>query len=44
VENDLILEQLIEIGVDYVQGYGVVRPTPLTQTGSGWKNKPGLPH
>ncbi len=42
VENDLILEQLIEIGVDYAQGYGVVRPSPLTQTGSGWKNRQGL--
>ncbi|MET0025999.1 MAG: EAL domain-containing protein [Candidatus Thiodiazotropha sp.] len=44
VENDLILEQLIEIGVDYVQGYGVVRPSPLTQVGSSGRSRPGLLH
>ncbi|MCU7935047.1 MAG: EAL domain-containing protein [Candidatus Thiodiazotropha sp. (ex Dulcina madagascariensis)] len=31
VESDQILEQLIDIGVDYAQGYGVVRPSPLTR-------------
>ncbi|MCU7865578.1 MAG: EAL domain-containing protein [Candidatus Thiodiazotropha sp. (ex Lucinoma borealis)] len=35
VESDQILEQLIDIGVDYAQGYGVVRPSPLMATGSG---------
>lgn len=30
VENDAILEKLREIGVDYVQGYGIARPQPLT--------------
>ncbi|RKZ36444.1 MAG: diguanylate cyclase, partial [Gammaproteobacteria bacterium] len=29
VEDDLILERLREIGVDYAQGYGVGRPGPL---------------
>jgi diguanylate cyclase (GGDEF)-like protein/PAS domain S-box-containing protein len=29
VEDDQTLEQLIDIGVDYAQGYGVVRPMPL---------------
>jgi diguanylate cyclase (GGDEF)-like protein/PAS domain S-box-containing protein len=29
VENSTILNQLQEIGVDYVQGYGVYRPRPL---------------
>lgn len=29
VESDQILEQLIDMGVDYAQGYGVVRPSPL---------------
>ncbi|MCU7861968.1 MAG: EAL domain-containing protein, partial [Candidatus Thiodiazotropha sp. (ex Lucinoma kastoroae)] len=34
VESDQILEQLIDIGVDYAQGYGVVRPSPLEVAGS----------
>ncbi|MCP3671116.1 MAG: EAL domain-containing protein [Gammaproteobacteria bacterium] len=29
VENDQIRERLAEIGVDYVQGFGVARPGPL---------------
>jgi diguanylate cyclase (GGDEF)-like protein/PAS domain S-box-containing protein len=29
VESDQILEQLIDLGVDYAQGYGVNRPVPL---------------
>ncbi len=29
VENDRIRERLAEIGVDYVQGFGVARPGPL---------------
>jgi diguanylate cyclase (GGDEF)-like protein/PAS domain S-box-containing protein len=29
VENDETLEQLIDIGVDYAQGFGIVRPMPL---------------
>jgi len=29
VENQAILEKLREVGVDYVQGYGVARPEPL---------------
>lgn len=29
VENEAILEQLIELNVDYVQGYGIARPQPL---------------
>jgi diguanylate cyclase (GGDEF)-like protein/PAS domain S-box-containing protein len=29
VENDGILQKLREIGVDYVQGYGIGRPRPL---------------
>ena len=28
-ENDLIIEQLRRMGVDYAQGYGVHRPSPL---------------
>ena len=31
VENDAILEKLREIGVDYVQGYGISRPAPITE-------------
>ncbi len=34
VENDQLLDKLREIGVDYVQGYGVARPAPLI-TGAG---------
>jgi EAL domain-containing protein (putative c-di-GMP-specific phosphodiesterase class I) len=29
VENDTTLQLLAEIGVDYVQGYGISRPRPL---------------
>jgi diguanylate cyclase (GGDEF)-like protein/PAS domain S-box-containing protein len=29
VENDEILQELIDLGVDYVQGYGIGRPQPL---------------
>lgn len=29
VENDEILHELIGLGVDYVQGYGIARPAPL---------------
>jgi EAL domain-containing protein (putative c-di-GMP-specific phosphodiesterase class I) len=32
VEDDQTLEQLIDIGVDYAQGYGVVQPTPLIRS------------
>ncbi|MCU7828536.1 MAG: EAL domain-containing protein [Candidatus Thiodiazotropha sp. (ex Myrtea sp. 'scaly one' KF741663)] len=35
VESDQILEQLIEIGVDYAQGFGVVKPSPISSVGSG---------
>ncbi|PVV18374.1 MAG: hypothetical protein B6D74_16545 [gamma proteobacterium symbiont of Ctena orbiculata] len=35
VENDQTLEQLIDIGVDYAQGFGVVRPMPLDIAGRG---------
>ncbi|MES9848671.1 MAG: EAL domain-containing protein, partial [Candidatus Thiodiazotropha sp.] len=35
VEDDQTLEQLIDIGVDYAQGFGVVRPMPLQMAGSG---------
>ena len=31
VENDEIREILKEIGVDYVQGYGIQKPMPLTE-------------
>ena len=31
VENDEILERLREIGVDYVQGFGVAKPKPFSQ-------------
>ena len=30
VENDAIFGELRRIGVDYVQGYGIGMPTPLT--------------
>jgi EAL domain-containing protein (putative c-di-GMP-specific phosphodiesterase class I) len=29
VENDATLQLLVEIGVDYAQGYGIARPGPL---------------
>ncbi len=31
VENDGIIQKLREIGVDYLQGWGVGKPKPLTQ-------------
>ena len=34
VENDAILEKLRDIGVDYAQGYGICRPTPVIDTAS----------
>jgi EAL domain-containing protein (putative c-di-GMP-specific phosphodiesterase class I) len=35
VESDQILEQLIDMGVDYAQGFGIMKPSPLTAEGSG---------
>ena len=29
VENDAIMEQLKELGVDYAQGYGIGKPKPF---------------
>jgi diguanylate cyclase (GGDEF)-like protein/PAS domain S-box-containing protein len=29
VENDAILQELIDLGIDYVQGFGIARPQPL---------------
>jgi len=31
VENDLILQKIAEIGVDYAQGYGIAKPSELIQ-------------
>ena len=31
VENDAIRDQLAEIGVDYVQGYGIEKPLPVSE-------------
>lgn len=31
VENDVILEKLREIGVDYAQGYGIGKPKPIDE-------------
>ena len=33
-ENDLVIHKLQEIGVDYVQGWGVGQPEPLTELSS----------
>ena len=35
VENDTILAMLRELGVDYVQGYGIARPAPLLVPSTG---------
>ncbi|MEB3212695.1 MAG: EAL domain-containing protein [Leptolyngbyaceae bacterium] len=32
VENQIVRDRLHEIGVDYVQGYGIAMPTPLSMT------------
>jgi EAL domain-containing protein (putative c-di-GMP-specific phosphodiesterase class I) len=29
VENDAILAELMDLGIDYVQGFGIARPKPL---------------
>ena len=34
VESDQVLEQLIDMGVDYAQGFGIVRPSPLMSPNS----------
>ncbi len=31
VENDAIKARLVELGVDYAQGYGIARPAPLSE-------------
>jgi len=31
VENQAIADKLIELGVDYLQGYGIARPVPIDQ-------------
>lgn len=31
VENEVIIKQLVLMNVDYVQGYGIVEPKPLTE-------------
>ena len=33
VENQQILKRMAEIGVDFVQGYGVGRPQPIGEIG-----------
>jgi len=38
VENDEILQLLDEIGIDYVQGYGIERPKPLLEHFKTTKN------
>lgn len=38
VENDAIMEQLNEIGVDYAQGYGIGKPEPLNEVISYFEN------
>ncbi|MCG7916831.1 MAG: hypothetical protein N0E37_03615 [Candidatus Thiodiazotropha taylori] len=45
MEDDQTLEQLIDIGVDYAQGFGVVQPMPLNDSGSDSQNlSPGIIH
>ena len=31
VENDEIIEVLLELGIDYLQGYGIAKPRPLSE-------------
>lgn len=40
VENDQILAKLRELGVDYVQGYGIHMPQPLEPAGACGNEKP----
>jgi len=41
VENDEIKNMLIEIGVDYAQGYGIEKPGPFEDLLSQFKKQPG---
>lgn len=41
VENDEIKNMLIEIGVDYAQGYGIEKPAPFEDLISQFKKQPG---
>jgi diguanylate cyclase (GGDEF)-like protein len=38
VENDVIVEKLREIGVDYLQGWGIARPKVLSEITEGLSN------
>jgi EAL domain-containing protein (putative c-di-GMP-specific phosphodiesterase class I) len=38
VENDAIMEQLNEIGVDYAQGYGIGKPEPFNDVINQFEN------
>ena len=38
VENDVIIEKLREIGVDYLQGWGIARPKVLSEITAGLSN------
>jgi len=42
VENDEILSQLRELGVDYAQGYGLRMPSPLSQLSDELEKRPPL--
>jgi Amt family ammonium transporter len=42
VENDEILECLIQMGVDYAQGYGIAEPRPLPDDGSQLFKAPAI--
>lgn len=42
VENDEILTQLRELGVDYAQGYGLRMPSPLQQLSDELEKRPRL--
>ncbi|WP_455217082.1 EAL domain-containing protein [Kaarinaea lacus] len=39
VEQEELIEKLKNIGVDFVQGYAIAKPAPLTE----WMNKPASP-
>ena len=38
VENDIIMKKIIDIGVDYAQGFGIAKPSELTELLTRYQN------
>ena len=42
VENDAIIDVLVEMGIDYMQGYGIGKPVPINDVINKFMTKPVL--